>query len=235
MKRIFTIILGIAFAISVSAQTPEFKPEVFGLLNLEYPGMEKVKSLHAEGKDADAAEALLQYFKERKGIRTAEIKDINKVKVTKEQQAWADDALEHTFFVHKGYQPSFNYGQDINWKYWPVKDNELRWQLHRHKWFVPMGRAYRVSKDEKYAIEWTKQYIDWIRKNPYVNIKKGEYEITSDSQLKADAENARFAWRPLEVSHRLQDQPIQFQLFIDSPSFTAEFLTEFLVNYHKQN
>lgn len=233
MKRIFTIILGIAFAISVSAQTPEFKPEVFGLLNLEYPGMEKVKSLHAEGKDADAAEALLQYFKERKGIRTAEIKDINKVKVTKEQQAWADDALEHTFFVHKGYQPSFNYGQDINWKYWPVKDNELRWQLHRHKWFVPMGRAYRVSKDEKYAIEWTKQYIDWIRKNPYVNIKKGEYEITSDSQLKADAENARFAWRPLEVSHRLQDQPIQFQLFIDSPSFTAEFLTEFLVNYHK--
>ena len=35
------------------------------------------------------------------------------------------------FFVHKGYQPSYNYGKDINWQYWPVQDNELRWQLHR--------------------------------------------------------------------------------------------------------
>ena len=158
---------------------------------------------------------------------------MKKVKINKEQQKWADDALLHTFFVHKGYQPSFNYGEDIDWKYWPVQDNELRWQLHRHKWFTPMGYAYRVSGDEKYAKEWVHQYMDWIKKNPYVKISKAEYEITEDSQLKADAENARYAWRPLEVSHRLQDQCLQFQLFIDSPYFTPEFLTEFLVNYHR--
>ena len=34
---------------------------------------------------------------------------------------------------------------------------ELRWQLHRHKWFTPMGKAYRVSGDEKYAKEWAYQ------------------------------------------------------------------------------
>ena len=34
-------------------------------------------------------------------------------------------------------------------------------------------------------------------------------------------------------SDRLQDQTSQFQLFLPSPSFTPEFLTEFLVNYHK--
>lgn len=233
MKKISTLIAVLFFAITASAQAPELKPEVFDLINLDYPGLENVKALHAEGKDAEAASALLTYYKNRTGIRTPEIKDVKKVKINKEHQQWADDALQHTFFVHKGYQPSFNYGEDIDWKFWPVKDNELRWQLHRHKWFVPMGRAYRVSGDEKYAVEWTKQYIDWIRKNPYVKVRKAEYELTTDSQLKADAENARFAWRPLEVSHRLQDQPIQFQLFIDSPAFTAEFLTEFLVNYHR--
>ena len=233
MKKISTLIAVLFFAITASAQAPELKPEVFDLINLDYPGLENVKALHAEGKDAEAASALLTYYKNRTGIRTPEIKDVKKVKINKEHQKWADDALQHTFFVHKGYQPSFNYGEDIDWKFWPVKDNELRWQLHRHKWFVPMGRAYRVSGDEKYAVEWTKQYIDWIRKNPYVKVRKAEYELTTDSQLKADAENARFAWRPLEVSHRLQDQPIQFQLFIDSPAFTAEFLTEFLVNYHR--
>ena len=47
------------------------------------------------------------------------------------------------------------------------------------------------------------------------------------------AENVRFAWRPLETSHRLADQINQFTLFLSSPSFTADFLTEFLVNYRR--
>ena len=235
MKGLLTFITALSFAALSAAQTQsaELKHEVFELINLDYPGLENVKALHSEGKTAEAAAALLDYYKGRKGVCTPEIRNINRVRINAEQQKWADDALEHTFFVHKGYQPSFNYGEDINWRYWPVRDNELRWQLHRHKWFTPMGKAYRVSKDEKYAEEWVRQYIDWIRKNPYVKVNKSEYEITTDSQLRADAENARYAWRPLEVSHRLQDQPQQFQLFIDSPAFTAEFLTEFLVNYHK--
>ena len=216
MKRLLSIFTAIAIAFTASAQEAVLKSEVFKLLNLEHKGLEKVKAAYESGDTTLAANELLSYFKARKDIVTPDIKDASKVKITKEQQKWADEALQHTFFVHKGYQPSYNYGEDIDWKYWPVKDNELRWQLHRHKWFTPMGRAYRVSKDEKYAIEWTKQYIDWIRKNPY----------------EGDKENKRFAWRPLEVSHRLQDQPLQFQLFIDSPAFTAEFLSEFLVNYH---
>lgn len=237
MKRIFTFILGVAFAISASAQAPELKPEVFDLLDLERAGMEEVKALHQQGNDLEAANALLKYYRERKGIRTPEIDDPKKATITSEQQKWADDALEHTFFVHKGYQPSYNYGEDIDWRFWPIKDNELRWQLHRHKWFNPMGRAYRVSGNEKYAVEWTKQYIDWIRKNPYLNYKDIFVDGAGDGSVKesldAELENMRFAWRPLEVSARLKDQPVQFQLFIDSPAFTAEFLTEFLFNYHR--
>lgn len=213
------------------AKSQELRTEVFSLLNLDFPGLEKVRSLHDEGKDADAAEALLEYYRER-NIRTPDINP-EKIQIGKEEQKWADDALEHTFFVHKGYQPSFNYGKNIDWKYWPVQDNELRWQLHRHKWFTPMGKAYRVSGDEKYAKEWVCQYIDWIKKNPLVEIDKNEFEMDGNSKLAGDAENMRFAWRPLEVSNRLQDQTTQFQLFVVSPSFTPEFLTEFLLNYYK--
>lgn len=237
MKRIFTFILGVAFAISAFAQAPELKSEVFDLLDLERSGLEAVKELHQQGNDLQAAEALLKYYRTRTGVRTIDVSDPTKVKISEEHQKWADEALEHTFFVHKGYQPSYNYGADIDWRFWPIKDNELRWQLHRHKWFTPMGRAYRVSGDEKYAIEWTKQYIDWIRKNPYLDYKgifvKGAGDGSVKEGLEPELENMRFAWRPLEVSHRLQDQPIQFQLFVDSPAFTAEFLTEFLFNYHR--
>lgn len=212
---------------------PELKTEIFEHLDLDYPGLEEVKAHYLEGKPDEAAAALLEYYKGRTGICTPDITDVSKVKISKEHQKWADDALEHRFFVMDAYKEPFHYGDDINWRYWPVQDNELRWQLHRQKWFIPMGKAYRISGDEKYAIEWTKQYVDWIRKNPLVVISKDEYEIVNNSELKEDAENARWAWRPLETSTRLQDQTQQFQLFITSPAFTADFLTEFLVNYHR--
>ena len=228
-SRILTLAFVIGLVPAINAQ--ELKPEVFNLLNLDFPGLEKVKSLHQDGKEKEAATALLDYYRNRKGVNTPEL-DLNHIKISKDEQKWADEALEHTFFAHKGYQPSFNYGKDINWKYWPVEDNELRWQLHRHKWFTPMGKAYYLSKDEKYAEEWTKQYIDWIKKNPLIEMDKKLYENVKDSRMKGELENVRFAWRPLEVSNRLQDQTSQFQLFLPSPSFTPEFLTEFLVNYH---
>lgn len=233
MNKTFKIIMLltlVCFAGKANAQ--ELKSEAFSLLNLNHPGLEKVKALHEEGKDEEAAKALLQYYRTRTDVKSPDI-DLQNLKISAQEQKWADDGLEHTFFVHKGYQPSYNYGKDINWEYWPVKDNELRWQLHRHKWFTPMGKAYRISGDEKYAKEWTMQYIDWIRKNPLTPMTKEHYELISAGEVKGNAENVRFAWRPLEVSNRLQDQTSQFLLFVPSPSFTPEFLTEFLVNYHK--
>lgn len=215
---------------SISAQA--LKSEVFRLLDLDYPGLEKVKALHHSGDDQQATEALLVYYRNRTAVKHPDV-NLLKITISKQEQQWADDALEHTFFVHKGYQPSFNYGKDINWQYWPVRDNELRWQLHRHKWFSPMGKAYHVSGDEKYAKEWVRQYMDWIVKNPLVPMTKSEYELISSGEVKGDAENVRFAWRPLEVSNRLQDQTNQFMYFINSPCFTPEFLTEFLMNYNK--
>ena len=218
------------FACSLQAQS--INEEAFSLLNLNYPGLEKVKELYEQGKKEAAAQALLKYYRNRTGVVNPAI-DLNNITINKREQQWADEALEHTFYVHDGYQPAFNYGKDINWKYWPVKDNELRWQLHRHKWFTPMGKAYRISGDEKYAKEWTFQYLDWVKKNPLTQVGKEEYELASTGEVRGNAENARFAWRPLETSHRLQDQINQLTLFINSPSFTPAFLTEFLVNYHR--
>lgn len=95
-----------------------------------------------------------------------------------------------------------------------------------------MGKAFLVSGDEKYAQEWTFQYLDWIRKNPLMNLTKPERKELDEEGAKL-LENHRFAWRPLEVSNRLQDQTNQFSYFLSSKHFTPEFLSAFLVNYHK--
>lgn len=223
------ILLVLVICLCSSMYASRNTDDVFELLDLNYPGLEKVKTAYEAGKRGEALDALLQYYRNRKGMNHPDI-DLNNVKINKEEQAWADDGLKHIFFVHKGYQPSYFYGDDIDWRYWPVKDNELRWQLHRTKWWQPMGKAYYISKDEKYAKEWVAQYLDWIEKNPLVE-KPGKGASQKEVE---DWENVRFAWRPLEISHRLQDQTIQFLLFVQSPHFTPAFLESFLLNYDKQ-
>jgi len=227
-KLLLILLLLLESAVSLPAS------DIWSRLDLSRPGLETVSACCNDGDYSAAAAALLDYYRRRSGIATPEISDPSKVIITAEQQKMADDALVHKFFVMDGYEV-YNYGEDINWRYWPIQDNELRWQLHRHKWFSALGRAWRVTGDEKYAREWAYEYLDWIAKNPLVELDPDEFEMTSGNTSLSEAqENMRFAWRPLEVSHRVQDQVFQFQLFIDSESFTPEFLVAFLENYYRQ-
>ena len=95
--------------VAISAEAQQLRKEAFDLLNLDYPGLEKVKAACAQQQWDKAAQALLDYYRQRTGIGHPDI-NLKNIKISKEEQKWADDALEHTFFVHKGYQPSYNYG-----------------------------------------------------------------------------------------------------------------------------
>jgi heparan-sulfate lyase len=217
MKRIIKL-LAFTFLLVVQAKAQEttINKESFSTLNLNYPGLEKVNSLVSSAKYDEAAQKLLHYYRNRKNIKNPDFnigdqarfrgKDIGKA-----NQEKADNALLHLFKPQKGYG-FYDYGKDINWEYWPVKDNEVRWQLHRVTWWQPMGMAYRSSGDEKYAKEWIFQFRDWAKKNA----------------LGLSKENDRYAWRALEVSERVQSLPGTFNLFVNSPNFTPAFLLEFL-------
>ncbi len=208
------------FALVSKLQAQQAK-ELLNILNLDYPGLNKVKALLQDEEYDKASAALLEYYRERTTINHPEVnlEDKASFKGKKLDDAIvekANNGLLHQFFIHKGYG-YFDYGDTINWQNWPVKDNEVRWQLHRMYWWIPMGQMYWATGDEKYAKEWVYQMQDWIKDNP-----RGLSE-----------ENDRFAWRPLEVSRRVQDQTNMFVYFINSPSFTPEFLVQFLINYSK--
>lgn len=204
------------------AQEKAISKESFDAVNLKYPGLEKVNQLFNAAKYDETARELLTYYRNRKNIKNPDFnvgdqarfrgKDIGKA-----NQEKADNALLHLFKPQKGYG-FFDYGKDINWDYWPVKDNEVRWQLHRVTWWQSMGMAYRSSGDEKYAKEWILQFRDWEKKN----------------YLGRSTENDGIAWRPLEVSERIQSLPGTFNLFVVSPNFTPAFLMEFLNSLNKQ-
>ena len=234
-NKVIFILFAIFISFPLKSQTLD--KEVFTLLNPDFKGLERVNKLHEAGKEKEAAEALLEYFKNRTSVINPEVK-LERISISKEEQQYVDDAMEHKFFSHEGFKPSFFYGKDIDWNYWPVHDNELRWQLHRLKWFIPMGKAFRLTGDEKYAKEWVFQYLDWIKKNPIIEKKKDIAPKLTKAQAliednKVDDDNMRYAWRPLEVSARLQNQYAFFQYFNISKNFTPEFFSNFLVNTNR--
>nr|WP_317235893.1 heparinase II/III family protein [Niabella hibiscisoli] len=58
--------------------------------------------------------------------------------------------------------------------------------------------------------------------------------LDEKNPLGLSADNDRYAWRPLEVSERLQSLPGTFNLFVTSSNFTPAFLLDFLNSYNQQ-
>ncbi|MBF4483389.1 heparin-sulfate lyase HepC [Flavobacterium sp. CSZ] len=222
LKKTTALLFMLLTACLVQAQEMTITKASFDNINLAYPGLKKVNQLFNSGKYDAAAKELLTYYRNRKNIRNSDFNlgeeaQFKGKEIGKSNQEKADNALLHQFQPHKGYG-FFDFGKDINWDYWPIKDNEIRWQLHRVTWWTSMGLAYRSSGDEKYAKEWVFQFRDWEKKN----------------YLGRSVDNDSIAWRPLEVSERIQSFPGVFNLFIVSPNFTPAFLMEFLNSFNKQ-
>lgn len=213
--------LSLVFWFANAQETP-LEKESFDIINLNYPGLEKVHQAVLDKKYNEAAKELLEYYRKRSTVKHPEFNVADRAAfvgkpIEAAEQEKADNALIHKFKPHGGYG-FFDYGKDIDWQYWPIKDDEIRWQLHRVTWWQSMGLAYRSSGDEKYAKEWVFQFRDWVRKNPFGHSK----------------ENDRIAWRPLEVSLRVLGLPSSFNLFVNSPNFSPAFLMEFLSSYNQQ-
>ena len=214
--------------LSACSQTAVDPEGVFALLDMDRPGLEQVKACCETRDWKKASEALLAYYRARSGIY---IPGEESTEASARDSLWAEDALRHTFHVLE--EPVWNYGRNINWEYWPVKDIEMRVQLHRQGWWTSLGTVYRTTGDEKYAREYVSEFRDWAKKNPYKPFGVDQHGTVSSGTIDIDSPNECFAWRPLEIGIRLLRWCRHFSLFLDSRHFTPEFLLEFLSAYHQ--
>ena len=222
LKKI--VILSLLFMVScyLKAQEKAITKASFDNINLIYPGLEKVRKLYTVAKYEDAAKELLSYYRNRTNVRHLDFDIADQAKfagkkVDNTTLELANDILLHKFKPHKGY-PAFDYGKDINWQYRPVQDQLLTTFLHRTAFWEPLGLVYRSNCDEQYAKEWVFQVRDWIKKN-----KLGAYP-----------DDKEYAWKAFVVSFRLNHWSAYFNMFLNSPNFTPEFLMEFLNSYKEQ-
>ena len=98
----------------------------------------------------------------------------------------AERICQHRFDL-LGYE-DLDYGRDIDWhcdrvhaKRAPRKsfhrvrfldfaeagDVKITWELNRHQHFVTLAKAYRLTGDEKFAVEIFRQWKHWHTENPY--------------------------------------------------------------------
>lgn len=89
---------------------PENKPnevvdsKLFEIINLDYPGLEKVKKFYESGEYYYAANELLEYYRTRVDVNNPSVNLINPT-ISEKDQRIADQALEHRFYV-KGFAES---------------------------------------------------------------------------------------------------------------------------------
>ncbi|UEA87773.1 heparin-sulfate lyase HepC [Alistipes senegalensis] len=202
---------------------------VFEVLNLDYSGLTKVKRAYDIGDYYMALEELMNYYRSRTHGLNPNV-DLSSVTPTANEQRWADYALrenDYRFYVNNYFDPNagesnvpYSYlnseGTGIDWTIWPTREQEQRYQLHRHQWMVPQAKTYYASADEKYALNWIEVYGDWLKQNP--KPEQGT-DVTNHA-----------SWRPLDVAARLIDQCALLEYYQQSPSVTVEWLAEVLTH-----
>ena len=110
-------------------QDPETRlspKRLFSLLDLNTPGMEKVRETAQAANYTRAEEELLRYIRDRDNVNTSSLWN-NRAKheasyANKEEMTIADDALKHLFGGHPGDPermfPAQQFGKDIDWRCW---------------------------------------------------------------------------------------------------------------------
>lgn len=96
------------------------------------------------------------------------------------------------------------FNDEINWLHMPEDDPEWIYQFNRHRFWICLGQAYVMTKDEKYAKAFVEQMTHWIK------------------NVKLEDERNALAWRTIEAGLRLEYWLKAIMYFKDSSHLTEE-------------
>ena len=187
--------------------------QLFDALNLDYPGLSRVKAEVLASNLPAAKVHVTDYLRTRTNV-VWNYDWHNPTTAVSFSRTAADQATNGTV-TQVGYTYTFP-GGDIDWWYnyttnlacSCAKNNEWQWTLNRMGNWGNLGRTYWGTRDESYALAWSRQLRDWIADCPTVTNR---------------ANGAPSTWRTIESGLRMSGSwPDTFFRFILSPSLTNE-------------
>jgi hypothetical protein len=186
-------------------------------LNLDAPGMDKVKAAAQSGDMAAVKAAYLDYRRTACPAKFTVMPSDEPPTATEQTDTAGDEVCNH--YIRKlGYDfpfPGADMGKDFNWTYNPLLRTNpafsMEWTfcaISRCQFFQTLADAYWKTHDEKYAIEWVSEMEDFAAKNPRNH----------------DEENGAPAlWRSLDTAGRVGGSwPYAYYHFLNSPNFDAK-------------
>lgn len=208
-----------AWPTKLQADDPRFGIiKVLNTLNLDFPGLEKVKAA-AQSKQYDVAEQeLLTYFRKTRSAQPNAVKALGA-----QDRLHADDALRHTFRGNKDVHPPVFRGAKIDWTGRAfvdgkeIHDGEWYLQFQRFTWWPALARAYSATEDERYFREWRYELVCW-----------------AEEILPFTKKTPRFVARGMETDSRCGTHVFTLPYMIRSKQFDAKTLLYFLVSFHDQ-
>lgn len=209
MKEMCVLVLfGLAVIAGADTGPRLSDEEFFSMLQLDWPGLEKVADAVRSADYARARHEFAEYLRTRKKpvwhfdphSRPRHEKRPDGVDTTEADRILRRE-LPSCGVYHK-------FEGEIDWNLNPINYREWPWQLNRHAFWVTLGRAYWATGEEKYAQEFVYQMTDWVTKNPVPLTTSG---------------NETYTWRTIEQGIRCSTSwPESFFLFLTSPSFTDD-------------
>ena len=180
-------------------------------LDLAQPELKNVKAVAQE--PAQAAEALLRYYRERSSVRhmvdPAQRAAVKEKYADAGQLKRARDGVNNILYSQPSY-PAMQFDADIDWFTNKSETGDIEWlvQLHRQYWWNDLAQAYWHTGEELYAEAWVRQFRHWVRHCP--------------------REEKSPAWRTIEMGIRAKAWTSHYQHFLQAPAFSARDLVLFL-------
>jgi heparan-sulfate lyase len=191
---------------------------ILSFLNLDYPGLEKVKAAAGAKQYEVAEQELLAYFKTARAAKA----DAS-AKLGKQDQLHADDALRHYFRGNKDVHPPVFRGARIDWtgrafaNGQEIHDGEWYLQFQRLTWWPALARTYAATGDEKYFREWRFELVRW-----------------AEEFLPFSRKTPGFVSRGMETCSRCEYHMTVLPAMLRSKEFDAKTLLYFLASFHDQ-
>lgn len=186
-------------------------------LNLELPGLEKVREAVQE-EDFEGAKAAFAAY-----VRTSlrpdvfftipyEIPENNYTRPNESIREAAERICENKL-ISCGTECDF--GDKVDWFHNPTYNQykEWTWQLSRHNEWKLLGHVYRETGDERYAQHFARLFESWVRQAICPPEETIGYET--------------LCWRTIECGIRMgANWPYTLHAFCRSPAFTDELLVD---------
>ncbi|MCK4623901.1 MAG: alginate lyase family protein, partial [Phycisphaerae bacterium] len=133
-------------------------------LNLELPGLEKVKQCVAKGDIPAAREAYIDYVTSGKDWEF--IRKFYEDELRKADIAEADEICRNVLTLRAHTHIKHDFGEDVNWSACLLDDFETNVGMNHHQALQTLAGAYFRTGEEKYAEHLARHFLSWRRQSP---------------------------------------------------------------------